>query len=89
MGGSPLSVVPLDLNRDGKLDPTCANYGSGTVSILPGDGAGGFPTVRSFLGGTGSVLRPTSIAVADVNRDGIPDLLVGDEQEPLAVLLGR
>ena len=42
-GAFPFAVVSgVDFNRDGKIDAAVANYASGTVSVLLGNGNGGF-----------------------------------------------
>ncbi len=81
-GGSfPDSVAVADVNKDGKLDLIVANsYGSintldGSVGVLLGNGDGTFqPAVSYDSGGHIS----TSVAVADVNGDGNPDVLVAN-----------
>jgi hypothetical protein len=92
------SLAVADFNLDGKLDLAVANFnadfGDGNVTILLGDGSGGFsqaagsPVISSGI-------RPRSIAVADFNRDGRPDLAVANydrRQTPrfanVTVLLG-
>jgi hypothetical protein len=79
-GGQYTSWVAMaDLNGDGKPDLVTANYGTSTLGVLLGNGDGTFKTAVSYnSGGSGSV------TVADVNRDGIPDLLVSG-----GVLLGN
>ena len=58
------------LQRDGKLDLTVAN--SSGVSVLLGNGDGSFQAAQDFaVGGD-----PDSVAVADFNGDGKPDLAV-------------
>src|SRR5436309_2598345 len=42
VGTQPASVAIGDVNGDGRLDLAVANYGSGTVTILLGNGSGGF-----------------------------------------------
>lgn len=83
-GGSALSVAVADVNGDGKPDLLVANdcfsFGNcasgGTVGVLLGNGDGTFRPVVAY-GSGGS--RAWSVAVADVNGDGKPDLLVANE----------
>jgi hypothetical protein len=93
------SLVVADVNNDGKPDlvlvNVCAanNAACGTrtdgseVAILLGNGDGTFQTAKTYNpGGSGS----SSIAVADVNGDGNPDLVVTNgNSNSFAVLLGN
>jgi len=81
-GGSlPGPVAVADLNGDGKLDIVVANVGDlgggipGTVGVLLGNGNGTFSGAVIYVSG-GTV--PLSVAVADVNGDGKPDLVVSN-----------
>jgi hypothetical protein len=81
-GGSPNSAVVADVNGDGKLDLIVANYYSesqcgpnGSVGVLLGNGDGTFQTAVCYSSGG---IEPTSVAVADVNGDGKPDMLVAN-----------
>ena len=85
----PFDLVAADFNRDGKLDIAVAfsdfsNF-SGGLAILLGRGDGAFqaPMTYAAIG--------VSIAVGDMNGDGIPDLLTsGSGDGPgLRYLLGR
>jgi hypothetical protein len=74
------SVVVADVNGDGKPDLVVANQcdsstscANGTVGILLGNGDGTFQTAASYVSGAHNAF---SVAVADVNGDGKPDLLV-------------
>jgi hypothetical protein len=83
------SFALADFNGDGKLDlvvldcaetgsTNCPATGNMTVAVRLGRGDGTFGSLQSFgTGGAGSV-TPTPVAVADVNGDGKPDLLVGN-----------
>jgi Bacterial Ig-like domain (group 3)/FG-GAP-like repeat len=72
------SVVIADVNGDGKPDLLVANCGSsggcgnGTVGVLLGDGDGTFQAPASYPAGPSA----QSLAIADVNGDGHPDLAV-------------
>jgi hypothetical protein len=71
------SVAVADVNGDGKPDLVAATCGSagcypGAVGVLLGNGDGTFQAAVNY----GSVgYDATSVAVADVNGDGKPDLL--------------
>jgi hypothetical protein len=78
-GDSPSAVVVGDFNADGKQDLAVANGASENVSVLLGDGAGGFsPAAGSPFAVDG---HPNSVAVADFNGDGRPDLAVADASD--------
>src|SRR5439155_18991020 len=77
-GSRPRSVAVGDFNGDGVPDLAVANFGSGTdsdpgsISVLLGAGDGTFQAAQPFAaGGT-----PVSVAVADFDGDGKPDLAV-------------
>ncbi len=85
-GSLPLSVAVADVNGDGWPDLVTANSGSDTVSVLLGDGRGGFAAKTDFA--TGS--NPQFVAVADVNGDGQLDLVVANYwSDTVSVLLGN
>src|SRR5437879_4081009 len=69
VGRGPHSVAVGDFNGDGKQDLVTANF-TNTVTILLGDGAGGFIRQSgNFNAGAQSV----SVAVGDFNGDGKQD----------------
>jgi hypothetical protein len=90
-GNGPRSVAIADLNGDGKPDLATANVvvagdDFGTVSVLMGNGDGTFGSKNDF--GTG--LYPYSVAIADLNADGKPDLAVANaNSNTISVLLGN
>jgi Bacterial Ig-like domain (group 3)/FG-GAP-like repeat/FG-GAP repeat len=74
----PVSIVIADVNGDHKPDVVVANGGSGTVGVLLGNGDGTFQPAVTY-GSGGAIVGPLSVAVADVNGDGKPDLLVANQ----------
>jgi hypothetical protein len=75
-GQGPASVAVGDFNLDGKPDLAVANAASGNVTILLGNGSGGFIEPAGSPVGTGT--QTQSVAVGDFNLDGKPDLAVVD-----------
>jgi hypothetical protein len=76
----PVSVAVADLNSDGKPDIVVANecgpvFCDGSVGVLLGNGDGAFSAVVPYSSGG---VYGLSVAVADVNGDGRPDLLVAN-----------
>lgn len=67
------SIATADMNRDGILDLVSANT-AGTVSVWLGNGDG---TFQSAVTSAYAADSPASIAIADLNHDGNPDVIVG------------
>jgi hypothetical protein len=86
-GNSPQSVALADFNGDGNLDVVTANFGTNNITLLLGDGMGGF--VESSHSPVAVGTNPTSIAVGDFNGDGHADVAVSNSTaNTLTVLLG-
>jgi hypothetical protein len=70
------AVAVADFNNDGKLDLVSTVYGAdyaGTlIDVFPGNGDGTFAQ-RISIGGSDA--NPFGIAVADMDKDGRPDIL--------------
>jgi hypothetical protein len=73
VGGKPTALVAEDFNLDGHLDLAVMRIGGtpGGVQILLGSGGGGFSHGSNFTLGDENY----SLTVADMNQDGIPDLI--------------
>ncbi|MBV9471145.1 MAG: VCBS repeat-containing protein, partial [Abitibacteriaceae bacterium] len=85
--GSPRAIVVADFNGDKKLDLAVANSSSNNVSILLGDGSGGFKATNDSPVEAGP--RPISLAVGDLNNDGKLDLAVANMVSgAVSILLG-
>ncbi|HSQ62851.1 MAG TPA: VCBS repeat-containing protein [Polyangiaceae bacterium] len=87
---NPRSLVAADFNIDGKQDLAVLCDQSSTFVVLLGNGAGAFLAPQPTSAGT----RPAvSIATADLNGDGKPDLVLGafgsDNVGEVDLLLGR
>jgi VCBS repeat protein len=88
VGRSPGSVVAVDVNGDRRPDLVVANQGSGNVSVLLGDGRGGFRPAPGSPFAAGP--HPNDIATGDFNADGKPDLAFPNHDTPfVTVLLGQ
>jgi hypothetical protein len=75
VGANPQAVATADFNNDGRLDVVTANYDAGSVSVLLGNGQGGFGAAISSPAGA----NPNSLAVGDFNSDGKLDLAAAND----------
>lgn len=88
VGRNPASFKAADVNGDGHLDFAVANQGSDEVTVLLGNGAGGFSPAFGSPAGVGD--GPIAVATADLNRDGKVDLAVANgSSNDATVLLGN
>ncbi len=71
---NPQAIVSADFNNDGHIDLATVNPGLHRVSLLLGDGGGGFGAAISSAGTTNDTFERVSVAVADFNNDGDLDL---------------
>ncbi len=86
LGNRAYSVVPVDLNHDGKRD--LAFGAEQGVVVFLGDGRGGFKRAAGspFRSGRGT----WRIAVGDVNGDGKPDFITDNvESDDISILLAQ
>ncbi|HEX3478698.1 MAG TPA: VCBS repeat-containing protein [Kofleriaceae bacterium] len=90
-------VIARDMNLDGKLDLVCANRNGDTVSVLLGHGDGTFgKAIVSSVVPPGVMpakdrpwFGPFAIAVADINQDGVPDVVTPNyADDSVSILLG-
>ncbi|MBI3656246.1 MAG: VCBS repeat-containing protein [Acidobacteria bacterium] len=71
-GAEPDAIVIRDFDGDAKLDVAVANFESNNVTVLKGNGAGGFTATSHFFAGLGLV----AITSADLNGDNRQDLVM-------------
>ena len=78
-GSGPESVKLADINGDGKPDLVVANAGNSTVSVFINTTAAGATTPTFAAPATFADLGGgAGISVADMNGDGLPDLVVAN-----------
>jgi hypothetical protein len=68
------SITVADFNGDGIADLAMANFGSGNINILLGQGDGTFTQAPNSPITVGSY--PQAVLAADFNADGVFDLAV-------------
>jgi Putative Ig domain/FG-GAP-like repeat/Domain of unknown function (DUF4114) len=82
----PYSATVADFDGDGNADLAVNNYDTANVSILLGNGRGGFSPATNFTVGA----NPFTIVTADFNGDGSADLVTsGYKDGKISLLLGN
>jgi hypothetical protein len=77
VGPNPQAVATADFNNDGRPDLVTANPLDTTISVLLGDGLGGFGGARQFDScAIAAGYDRASLAIADFNEDGNVDVAV-------------
>lgn len=81
----PSGLAVGDLTGNGSQDLVVANITTGTVSVFmetsPTSGAYGSPTTVTVGG------QPNDVQIADLNGDGLPDLIVADNTGKVTYLI--
>lgn len=78
---TPIGIAAVNFNCDGRDDLVVANFASNTVSVLQSNGDGTFSNPQTLP--VALVGRsPIAVGVADLDRDGIQDLVVANTVAP-------
>ncbi len=81
----PNEVQLSDLNGDGALD-IVGSSASNSVSVLMGNGQGGFGAVSNYTAGT----NVQSVKLGDLNGDGVLDIVTANQgSNNISVLIGN
>jgi hypothetical protein len=86
-GDRPNDLTAGDFNRDGRLDLAIANHETPHLTVLLGDGRGGFAPARDSPLTVAVKPHPHGIATGDFNIDGNLDLVTDSWAEDRVVVL--
>jgi hypothetical protein len=81
VGSQPRGIAVLDVDGDGDVDIVNTNFGSNNLSILINNGQGVFAAPIFFEGGGSS---EWALSAADMNGDGLLDLVIGTQSGTVA-----
>lgn len=83
-GANPSGIYSGDVDNDGDLDIVTANNGTGSASVLNGDGLGSFSAPVDYITGVGC----SSIVLGDMNNDTYLDIITSNEDvDEISILL--
>jgi hypothetical protein len=79
-GMDPVFLIVTDLDYDDDLDIATAMYTFNSIGILINNGNGTFAETANLISGKEGKGRPYDLAAADLNNDGVKELLVANSQ---------
>ena len=85
---SATTITPADMNGDGVVDLIVPNRDGGQSYVYINDGKGAFPK-RIPFGPNDSEIRMRASQAADLNRDGLTDIVVIDERRGALIYFGE
>ena len=85
---SATTITPADMNGDGFVDLIVPNRESGQSYVYINDGKGSFPE-RIPFGPNDPEIRMRASQSADLNRDGLVDIIVIDERRGALIFFGE
>jgi len=86
LGKAPASIAAADLNGDHRPDLVISDPPAGKIYVVLTPASGPYPNPVTYSLPLGS--QPGALALADLNRDGKPDVVAAD-QTGIDVLLGH
>jgi hypothetical protein len=85
---SATTITPADMNGDGSVDLIVPNRDGGQSYVYLNDGKGAFPKCVPF-GPNDPELRMRASQAADLNRDGLMDIIAIDERRGALIYFGE